>query len=289
MPAVTRDGVKLCWYERGEGEPLLLVMGLGADAQFWEFQIDAFAQKHRVIRFDNRGVGQSDKPPGPYTIADMAEDARAVLDGAGVRRAHVVGISMGGMIAQELVVRHPERVGALVLAATFAKADADAQAVAEEGAARSGLGASPLALLGGGVPDAALLAAVDLEQIFGFMMSLVLSPAFIERERAWLRGTFARFQSSGATIAHFLAQVGAVLQHDTTARLNQVRAPTLVLTGTDDKLVPPRHSHALQRLIPGARLVELEGGTHGFNIEMKDAFNKAVLDFLDEHPLARGA
>src|SRR5436190_22870640 len=134
MPTIDRDGVAIYHEERGErGDPLLLVMGLGVDAHGWEFQVPALAARHRVILVDNRGVGRSGKPRGPYTTAMMAEDARAVLDGLGVARAHVVGLSMGGMIAQELALAHPDRVGALVLAATYARPDDATRRTAAEG------------------------------------------------------------------------------------------------------------------------------------------------------------
>ncbi|HEX9102081.1 MAG TPA: alpha/beta hydrolase, partial [Polyangia bacterium] len=130
MPiATTPEGVKLHYERHGEqGEPMLLVMGLGSPLEFWEFQTPVFARTHRVCVYDNRGVGKSDKPAGPYDVRTLAEDAVAVMDACGFDRAHVVGLSMGGMIAQELAIRHPDRVGALVLAATYAKPDDNVKA-----------------------------------------------------------------------------------------------------------------------------------------------------------------
>src|SRR5579859_2983700 len=114
----TRDGVTLHYQRHGDGgDPLLLVMGLGGNIDFWQFQTPVFSRAHRVAVYDNRGVGRSDKPAGPYSVRTLAEDAVAILDACRFDRAHVVGISMGGMIAQELAIRHPDRVGALVLAA----------------------------------------------------------------------------------------------------------------------------------------------------------------------------
>ncbi len=119
MPRASTSGASLYYQVHGSGgDPVLLIMGLGSDLHFWERQIPAFAARHRVIAFDNRGVGRSDKPPGPYSVAMLAADAARVLDAAAVERAHVVGLSMGGMIAQELAIAHAERVGALVLAGT---------------------------------------------------------------------------------------------------------------------------------------------------------------------------
>src|SRR3954468_7524745 len=130
MPVTTTpDGVTLHYERHGDaGDPLLLVMGLGSPLEFWEYQTPVFARTHRVCVYDNRGVGRSDKPAGPYDVRTLADDAVAVMDACGFGRAHVVGLSMGGMIAQELAVRHPERGGALVLAATSAKPDDDVRA-----------------------------------------------------------------------------------------------------------------------------------------------------------------
>src|SRR5438093_13759231 len=113
--------IDLYYDEQGSGDPLLLVMGLAADSAAWMFQVPDFARHHRTIVFDNRGVGRSAKPPGPYTIHEMADDTVGLLDALGIARAHVVGVSMGGMIAQELALRHPERVARLVLAMSFAR------------------------------------------------------------------------------------------------------------------------------------------------------------------------
>src|SRR5262249_19701978 len=145
MPILDRDGVSLYYEVHGEGEPILCVMGLGGNIHFWEFQIAAFAARHRTVAFDNRGAGRSDKPKGPYSIPLLADDAMAVLDAAGVKRAHVVGISMGGMIAQDVVLRYPERVQSLTLACTFARPDDATRATAERGAQEVGT-PSPLAL-----------------------------------------------------------------------------------------------------------------------------------------------
>jgi len=124
--SIAKVGANDLFYEtHGDGDPLLLIMGLAADSTAWLFQVPEFAGHYRTIVFDNRGVGRSSKPAGPYTIHEMADDAAGLLDVLHVPRAHVVGVSMGGMIAQELVLRHPERVHGLVLACTYPEPDAD--------------------------------------------------------------------------------------------------------------------------------------------------------------------
>lgn len=283
MAFVEREsGVKLYYEDHGAGEPLLGIMGLGGNLHFWEFQISKLAQHHRLIVFDNRGAGRSGKPPGPYTIQQLADDAMAVLDQVGIRRGHVMGISMGGMVAQDVAIRFPDRVHSLVLACTFARPDDQARRVAEEGALQMGA-PSPLKLVQGGAFD---LSKFDLKALFKFMMGLVLSPEFMQRNKEWLRTLLEKAVEYGFSVEAFLAQVAAVMNHDAAENLKSLQVPTLVMTGTNDVLVPPHHSDELAALIPGATLVKVPNGTHGFNVELPDTFNKTVLDFLALHPLA---
>src|ERR1044072_3098014 len=118
MAFVENEGVRIYWTEQGKGEPLLMIMGLGYSHDMWNRAAPVLAERYHIIMFDNRGVGRSDVPPGPYPIATMAADARAVLDAAGIDRAPVFGLSMGGLIAQEFTLQNPQRVGALVLGCT---------------------------------------------------------------------------------------------------------------------------------------------------------------------------
>src|SRR5207244_8092823 len=138
MATATVDSIELYYEEHGRGDPLLLIMGLAADSTAWMFQVPDFAERYRTIVFDNRGVGRSSKPRGPYTIHEMADDAAGLLDVIGIERAHVVGVSMGGMIAQELALRHPERVRGLVLGCTYPEPDAEAERQREFSLSRFG-------------------------------------------------------------------------------------------------------------------------------------------------------
>src|SRR5262245_26968935 len=118
MPYAETNGTRIYWEEHGQGEPLLLIMGLGYSLEMWHRSLAVLAGGYRTIVFDNRGVGRSDVPPGPYPIATMAADAAAVMDAVGIQRAYVFGISMGGMIAQELALQQPQRVLSLILGCT---------------------------------------------------------------------------------------------------------------------------------------------------------------------------
>jgi pimeloyl-ACP methyl ester carboxylesterase len=253
-------------------------MGLAADAQAWMFQIPDFAARYRTIAFDNRGVGRSSKPAGPYTIHEMADDAAGLLAQLGIERAHVVGVSMGGMIAQELALRHPERVRGLVLACTYPEPDADVERQRQFSVAR----------FGGTVSAAGEVridvTALDPMAFFQHLLPRVFNQSFIDAELPKLLQLFGGALQWGFSMEAILGQVEAVMGHRTTDRLHHITAPTLVITGDSDLLVPPANSDILARNIPGARLVKVPGGSHGFNFETPDVFNRAVLDFLDTVP-----
>ncbi|MBP1690471.1 MAG: Beta-ketoadipate enol-lactone hydrolase [Deltaproteobacteria bacterium] len=274
MSTVTVGDVELYYEEHGSGDPLLLIMGLAADSTAWMFQLPAFAERYRTIVFDNRGIGRSSKPAGPYTIGGMADDTAGLLAAIGVERAHVVGVSMGGMIAQELALRHPERVRGLVLACTYPEPDEEIR-----------LGrSSSIQQLGGtvGADGTAQidLAAVDPMMIFQTLLPKVFSPSFLQNQLPILLQLFGGALQWGFSIEAIMAQVDAVMSHQATDRLSSIKSPTLVITGDADLLIPPANSDLIASKIPGARLVKIPGGTHGFNFETPDLFNRAVLDFL---------
>jgi pimeloyl-ACP methyl ester carboxylesterase len=275
MGTVTVGDVELYYEEHGSGDPLLLIMGLATDSTAWLFQLPAFSERHRTIVFDNRGVGRSAKPPGPYTIRQMGDDAAGLLAALGVDRAHVVGVSMGGMIAQELALRHPERVRSLVLACTYPEPDEEVRLGRASSMAQLGIDASGAAPID--------LATIDPMMIFQTLLPKVFSPAFLMNQLPTLMQLFGGALQYGFSVEAILAQVDAVMSHKATDRLHGITAPTLVLTGDADLLIPPANSEILAREIPGATLVKIPGGTHGFNFETPELFNKEVLDFLAAH------
>jgi pimeloyl-ACP methyl ester carboxylesterase len=278
MSTATVGDLDLYYEEHGAGDPLLLIMGLGADSAAWMFQVPDFARYYRTVVFDNRGVGRSAKPPGPYSIAQMADDTAGLLDAVGIDRCHVVGVSMGGMIAQEMALRHPARVRGLVLACTYPEPDAEIErqrraSVAEMGGSVTASG------------DIAIdLSSLDPLLFFQNLLPRVFNQAFIDTELPRLMTLFGGALQYGISMEAILGQVAAVMSHRTTDRLHRIGAPTLVITGDADLLIPPAHSDALARHIPGARLVKIPGGSHGFNLETPDVFNRTVLDFLAAVP-----
>jgi len=275
--SIARIGdIEMYYEEHGGGDPLLLIMGLAADSQAWVFQIPAFAERFRTIAFDNRGVGRSSKPTGPYSIHQMADEAAALLDHLEIASAHVVGVSMGGMIAQELALRHPEKIRRLVLACTYPEPDHDVEEHRQFSVGQ----------LGGKVSAAGQIeidvSAIDPFAFLQQMLPTVFNQSFIERELPKLMQVFSGALQYGFSMEAILGQVAAVMSHKATARLHQIASPTLVITGDADRLISPANSDLLAREVPNARLVKIPGGSHGFNFETPEIFNREVLDFLSE-------
>ena len=263
MPYVhTSDGLRIHYdvCGRRDGQPLLMVQGLGTDSRGWIAQQLHFARRYKVISFDNRGVGRSDKPMGAYDLARMALDAVEVLDDAGVESAHVMGASMGGIIAQILGVEHPERVRSLVLACTACRhQDWRRELLVEwaELARDRGMRA---------------FAAANLRWLVGPRSLRRFWPAFTALGSVFI----------SAPQHAFIAQVRAILAMDDTMRglLPTIAVPTLVIVGSQDILTPLGDSEELAELIPGSELAIVRGGAHGFMVEAAGAFNRAVGEFL---------
>src|SRR5262245_58858147 len=267
MPTTTVRDVELYYEEHGQGDPLLCIMGFATDSTAWLLQTPAFAERYRTIVFDNRGVGRSSKPTGAYTIHGMADDAAALLDHLKIDRAHVLGLSMGGMIAQELALRHPDRVRKLVLAATFPEPDAASEEKRKVVFTQMG---GTITQDGEMKIDVAAMNPLDF---FQHLLPLVFTPSFIQTELPKLMQMFSGALQYGFSIEAIMGQMQAIRGHKTTDRLATIKAPTMVLTGDADRLISPANSAVLARSIPGARLVEIPGGSHAFNVEMPDRFN----------------
>lgn len=262
MPTVRVGDIEMYYVEAGAGEPLVLIMGFGGDHLAWGFQVPAFAAAHRVVAFDNRGVGQTDAPDVPYTTRMLAEDTRGLMDRLGLDRAHVLGVSLGGMIAQELALAHPHRVRSLQLHNTLARTDAYTRACA----------AAWVEVREALPPEAALRAIA---------LWLFASSTYNERPElveTVIQGALANPYPQ--TITGLRRQREAVASHDALARLGAIRCPTLVTAAEDDVLIRPRVSRALAEAIPGAEFVTIPHAGHVPFWEQPDAFNRLCLEFL---------
>jgi pimeloyl-ACP methyl ester carboxylesterase len=267
MPFAVNHGNRIYWEEHGEGEPILLIMGLGYTLDMWHRTAPLLSRHYRTILFDNRGVGRSDCPPGPYSISDMAADAEAVVDAAGCDRVHVFGVSMGGMIAQEFALAHPDRVKSLILGCTAAGGPEAVRAEPEVTAA--------LAARAAMAPE-----EVD-EALVAFIYDESTPRERIDEDLEIRRRTFPKPES-------FLAQVAGIMAFESYSRLSGLDVPTLVIHGANDRLVPPGNGELIAKRIPGARLVLLKNASHIFITDQELESHNAIMDFLAEASDGKG-
>lgn len=260
MAFVHNQGGKIYWDEQGAGDAILLIMGLGYPSQMWYRMRPQLSERHRTLAFDNRGVGRSEMPPGPYSISLMASDALAVLDAAEEQHVHVFGVSMGGMIAQEFALQYPERVRSLILACTAAGGPTAVRAEAEATEmlmARQGMS-----------PEDAAQAAIP------FIYHPETSRERVEEDLAVRRPWFAKPEA-------YKAQLQGILAWEGYSRLPEIKAPTLVIHGECDRLVPPGNGKLIAGRIPGAKLQIISRASHLFMTDQPEATDRVILDFLD--------
>jgi pimeloyl-ACP methyl ester carboxylesterase len=255
------NGAQLYCEIAGAGEPVLLIMGLGLAATAWWRTVLVLAEHFRVISFDNRGAGRSDCPRGPYTLTQLADDALAVLDAAGETSAHVYGMSLGGMIAQELALRHPTRVRKLVLGATTPGGNQHELA------------------------DKATLAFVErrsemsAEEAAWASIPFNYGPVTRQRHADRIGEDIAQRLRFPPTPTGYKAQLAAAWRFDATTRLDRLELPALVLHGTEDRVIPVSNGRRLAAAIPGARLHLLEGAGHVYMTDDREA-DAEVVRFL---------
>lgn len=265
MPYTTStDGARIHYEKHGSGAPVLLIMGLGSNASGWHRTIPWLAERHEAIAFDNRGTGRSDVPEGAYSMAQMAADAAAVLDAAGHATAHVVGASLGGMIAQHFALAHPSRLRSLVLLWTSP--------------------GGPHAVHASQEVTAALLAGGE-------------DPADVHRRNAWflygeetrkrhperIEEDIAERTRIPTRPTGYFGQVQAAMSHDTWDELPSIAVPTLVVHGDADLLVPAENGRHLAQRIPGAELLLVPGAGHMLQTDAIEILRDAVLPFLARH------
>jgi 3-oxoadipate enol-lactonase len=258
MPFAENRGTKIYWDEQGQGAPVLLIMGLGWASNMWHRTRPILAARFRTMAFDNRGAGRSDVPPGPYSIATMASDAAAVLDAAGVESAHLLGASMGGMIAQEFGLQYPNRVRSLILGCTAPGGPHAIQAEPE---------AVQLLFRREENPKDKAEAAVPF-----------IYDASTPRER--IDQDLAVLSEWYPTPEGFTAQLQGILAWEAYSRLSQIRAPALVIHGVNDRLVPAANADLIAGRIPGAQLVKLANASHIFMTDQPAVAHQVILEFL---------
>lgn len=267
MGLAENRGVRIYWDEQGHGEPVFLIMGLGYTSHMWYRMRPILAAQYRTVAFDNRGVGRSDVPPGPYSIALLASDAAAVLDAAGVKSAHVVGISMGGMIAQEFALQYPERVRSLILGCTAPGGPAAIRAEQEAIDLLKARDMTPVQMAEAAVP---------------FIYDVGTPRARVDEDLAVRRPWFPRPEG-------YAAQLQAIFSWEAYSRLPRIAAPTLVIHGESDRLIPAANAKLIADRIPGAKLVMIPHASHLFITDQPEAALHALLGFLAAQSAAKPA
>ncbi|PLT35403.1 alpha/beta fold hydrolase [Bacillus sp. V5-8f] len=267
MPFANHDDVSLYYEVHGEGDPLLMIMGLGYNSLSWHRTLPALSKHFQVIVFDNRGVGKSSKPEKTYSIEMMADDAKAVLDAASIDKAHVYGISMGGMIAQRLAINHPDRVRSLVLGCTTAGGPTHVQPSPQIMATMVARAALT------GTPEENAWAAAPI----------VYSQSFIDRHRDMIQEDIEQRIQIVTPPHAYLSQLQACGAHNTSEELDKIKVPTLVIHGNADELVPYDNGKMLAERIKGAEFHTISGAGHIFFTEAVEESNDRVLQFLTSH------
>jgi 3-oxoadipate enol-lactonase len=264
MPIAHVNGIDLNYQLEGEGEEtIVLVNGLADDLETWAFQMDdLLGAGHRVLRFDNRGVGQSSAPAGPYTTKLFAEDAKALVDELGLRDFHLVGVSMGGMIAQEYAIANGGDLRSLTLACTYA----------EPGPFCSRM----FSMWADLAPQLGVPFVMRDVTLWAFTV-----PFFEEREEE-LKEFEAGMAELPQPLEAYLAQLSSIQTHHASGRLDRITAPTLVVAGEEDILIPVRLSQRLHEGIAGSEWRTTKGG-HACLWEHPSEFNQALLAFVDAH------
>lgn len=262
MPKVQVNGINLYYEVHGEGEPLLLIYGLAGRGNGWKFQVEGLSQRFRLITFDNRGVGETDQPDLPYSIAQMADDAAGLLDVLKIESASVFGISMGGMIAQEFALRHSDRVKKLTLGCTHCGIKHCVPS-----------------------PDWVTeifktLPGKPREQVVRDCTPINYSPYTQQHRPELIESLIPLFVDNRQSLPAYLRQLKAIYEFDTYDRLPGISVPTLIMTGADDVLIPPGNSKIIANRIPNAQLIELDNAGHLFFIEKAEEVNDALTEFF---------
>jgi pimeloyl-ACP methyl ester carboxylesterase len=269
MPTLKAGDINLEYYAEGSGPPLLMVMGFGGQASSWGEPILSELRPHfTCVRLSNRGTGRSDAASEQFSVRDMADDAANLLSALGIGRSHVFGVSMGGMIAQEYALAYPERVNGLILGCTTPGANHGVAATSEV-----------MAML---LPTPGLRREDQVRKAW----PAICPPAFVESNRDFLEGMLATGLASPTPMDTVMKQMVAIQGFDSFGSLGSIAAPTLVIHGDSDALVPPENGRILAKWIPGAEFQLLRNAGHMFFWEKPKEAAALVTEFLSRTPAA---
>ena len=257
------NDTRIAYEVGGAGFPLVMIMGLGGNLNWWDPRlIRGLSVNFKTIRFDNRGTGRSDASDREYTLRLLADDTAGLMEALGIPKAHVLGISMGGMVAQELALNHPEKVDRLVLCSTNCGGSKSIPPTQEA-----------LAIL------ARIAGASSAEEVARMTVPLCFTQEFMDENKEEIAHWTRQILKAPTSRVTYFQQVGAIGAFDAYERLPGIKLPTLVLHGKRDILVPPENGSILAEAIPNARLVYLEHSAHGLSEDM-DRVLQALTEFL---------
>jgi len=267
MPYVETNGIQMYYEERGSGDPLILIMGITARGEVWDAHAEAWKGDFRCIMPDNRGVGLSDKPAGDYSSAMMADDYAGLMDSLGIEKARVVGVSMGSIIAQQLCLRHPDKVQSAVLMCPWASCDRYAEGIFNH--------------------MVHCKAHLDNKQFLEFIQLLIFAKPFWDNDEAYEGMITGRDDFDANPVPQPLhglrGQAAACTGHNVAADLGKITAPCLVIGGKDDIFVPMWMENEVADGIPNCDSHFYDDAGHAFHWEVMDDFNPRVLDWLKAH------
>jgi pimeloyl-ACP methyl ester carboxylesterase len=265
MPKVRVNDIQMFYEVHGEGFPLIMIMGFTGNTSWWDPRwIQTLSEKFKIIAFDNRGAGRTDISDREYSIKLFADDTAGLMNALGIPRANVLGISMGGMIAQELVLNYPEKVKKLVLCSTYCGGAKSVQPSQEVQRALT--------------PDRGTVSA---EEVARMTIPLLFTEEFIKNNPGAEELVMQQITKNPISNEAFMRQVNAIMNFDAYDRLSQIKVPTLVLYGKRDILIPPENGAILGKAIPKARLVSFENSAHGLIEETEEVLH-AIVEFLTE-------
>ncbi|MFB0562334.1 MAG: alpha/beta fold hydrolase [Candidatus Lokiarchaeia archaeon] len=263
MPKVKVSDINIYYEIHGEGAPLVMIMGLSANKDWWHpYVLEQFSKRFKTVLFDNRGAGRTDKPAIDYSIEMFADDTLGLMDKLGIEKAHILGVSMGGLIGQEIALSHPERVDKLVLVSTTC-GGSNSIPVPEE--------TLQIMLSRGEMSD---------EERMRTTVDLLYPEEYRKNNPEIIEESVRRLMIAPIPIDAYMRQLQGAAQFNSYDGLHQINAPTIVLTGKKDVLLPWENSKILAKKIPGAKLVTFEESGHGMVSQNAEEFTKAVIEFL---------
>lgn len=263
MPYQTVNGIKIYYEEQGKGEPLIFINGLAFPMDLWFAQIQELSKDFRVIALDNRGIGQSDKPDEEYSLAMMASDTVGLLKALDIAKAHVVGLSMGGFISQEIALSYPDMVNRLILVAT-------------------GMGGARAAKLGKPFWEkaAAAIAGKTPDQVYRIDMTLMTAPGFVEKHPDILDQSVQLRMKNPQPLHAFLRQFAAASVFDINDRAQNISQPTMIILGNEDPIFPIPLAEDYKKALPGAKMIIYDNCGHAILLEQPDRLSHDIREFL---------